>query len=473
MKSYSSFLERRKSHATTTVEELDSFLRRVDERSELNVFLAMNASEARACAMESDRRFDDGTERPLEGMVVAIKDNISVQGLPLTCGSRMLGEFVPVYDATVVRKLRDNGAIIIGKTNCDEFAMGSSNETSAFGPVGHPLDPEYVPGGSSGGSAVAVADGMCHVSLGSDTGGSIRQPAAFCGVIGYKPTYGRISRYGLVAFASSLDQIGPFAHTIDDIAAVYDVISGNDEKDSTSSSLAPDSSVSSLHHHDDTITVGVIHESLLEGCSEDVIASYRSCIRTIESNGMRTMTVDLSGKEAWIPTYYILATAEASANLARFDGVRYGHRAPLTDDTDDVIMRSRSEGFGEEVQRRIMLGTFVLSSGYYDAFYKKGQQARRKVVDGYATIFSQCDVLVLPTTPSAAFKRGEKSRDPLEMYLNDLFTVSANLAGIPAISIPAGTTSDGFPIGLQLQATHNDDARLLRVSRRIGRLVSS
>ncbi|MFM8472500.1 MAG: Asp-tRNA(Asn)/Glu-tRNA(Gln) amidotransferase subunit GatA, partial [Candidatus Kapaibacterium sp.] len=408
MKSYSSFLERRKSHSTTVVEELESFLGCIAQRSDLNVFLALNTEDARACAAESDRRFDEGTERPLEGMIVAVKDNISVQGLPLTCGSRMLGDFRPVYDATVVRRLKEHGAIIIGKTNCDEFAMGSSNETSAFGPVAHPLDADYVPGGSSGGSAVAVAAGMCHVSLGSDTGGSIRQPAAFCGVVGYKPTYGKISRFGLVAFASSLDQIGPFAHVIDDVAAIHDVMSGIDPMDSTSSPLPPDTSLRALHHHDDDVTVGVIHESLLEGCSDDIIASYRSCIGKVLESGYRTVTVELSGKDAWIPTYYILATAEASANLARFDGVRYGHRSPTLEDDDDVITRSRSEGFGEEVQRRIMLGTFVLSSGYYDAFYKKGQQARRKVVDGYASIFSRCDVLILPTTPTAAFKRGEK-----------------------------------------------------------------
>ncbi|MFM8439565.1 MAG: Asp-tRNA(Asn)/Glu-tRNA(Gln) amidotransferase subunit GatA, partial [Candidatus Kapaibacterium sp.] len=451
MNSYSSFLERRKSHSTTVVEELESFLGCIAQRSDLNVFLALNTEDARACAAESDRSFDDGTERPLEGMIVAVKDNISVQGLPLTCGSRMLGDFRPIYDATVVRRLKEHGAIIIGKTNCDEFAMGSSNETSAFGPVAHPLDADHVPGGSSGGSAVAVAAGMCHVSLGSDTGGSIRQPAAFCGVVGYKPTYGKISRFGLVAFASSLDQIGPFAHVIDDVAAIHDVMSGIDPMDSTSSPLPPDTSLRALHHHDDDVTVGVIHESLLEGCSDDIIASYRSCIGKVLESGYRTVTVELSGKDAWIPTYYILATAEASANLARFDGVRYGHRSPTLEDDDDVITRSRSEGFGEEVQRRIMLGTFVLSSGYYDAFYKKGQQARRKVVDGYASIFSRCDVLILPTTPTAAFKRGEKSRNPIEMYLNDLFTVSANLAGIPAISIPAGSTSTGLPIGIQLQ----------------------
>ena len=471
MKTYSSFRERRLSNTTTTADELEVFLQRIQDRASLNVFLSLNTEEARACAAESDRRFSDGTHRPLEGMIVAVKDNISVKGLPLTCGSRMLGDFSPVYDATVVSRLRENGAIIVGKTNCDEFAMGSSNETSAFGPVGHPLNQEYVPGGSSGGSAVAVSDSLCHVSLGSDTGGSIRQPAAFCGVIGFKPTYGRVSRYGLVAFASSLDQIGPFAHSIEDVARVYDALSGIDEKDSTSTNAPPDSSLTSLLHHDDEITVGVVHESLLEGCSDEIFASYLSSVAALRAAGIRVITVDLYGKEAWIPTYYILATAEASANLARFDGVRYGHRASVDSETDDVIMRSRSEGFGEEVQRRIMLGTFVLSSGYYDAFYKKGQQARRKVVDGYSEIFSRCDVLVLPTTPSGAFKRGEKTRNPIEMYLNDLFTVSANLAGIPAISVPSGTTSDGFPIGLQVQAAHNNDAKLLRVTRTIQKLL--
>lgn len=467
MNSYSHFRRQRLAMQTTTAAEVERFLQRINERSELNAFLVVDAEQARIDALESDRRFSEGTERALEGMVIAVKDNISLRGLPLTCGSAMLKGFTPVYNATVAERLKSHGAIFIGKTNCDEFAMGSSNETSAYGPVGHPLDSSYVPGGSSGGSAVAVADGHCHVSLGSDTGGSIRQPAAFCGVIGYKPTYGRVSRYGLVAFASSLDQIGPFAHSIEDIARVYDAMSGSDAKDSTTSPLPPDTSHAALAHHDDDLCIGIVDASVIEGCSEEILERYANSIRTIQSAGIRTVTVSLEGKEAWIPTYYILATAEASANLSRFDGVRFGHRTANAGDDDDFIMLSRSEGFGEEVQRRIMLGTFVLSSGYYDAYYKKGQQARRKVLDGYKQIFSQCSVLFLPTTPSTAFRRGEKSTNPIEMYLNDLFTVSANLAGIPAISIPAGAGSNGFPIGMQLQAAHNDDARLLRVSQRI------
>ncbi len=465
MKSYSQFRQERLSNQTRCVDELERCLKASDSRQELNVFLQRNDEQARRDAMESDRRFDEGNARALEGMIVAVKDNISVQGLSLTCSSKILENFKPVYDATVIQRLKDAGAIVIGKTNCDEFAMGSSNENSAYGPVGHPINPEFVPGGSSGGSAAAVAAGMAHCSLGSDTGGSIRQPAAFCGVYGLKPSYGRISRYGLVAFASSLDQIGPMSASLDDVAMILDVVSGKDDRDATSAQMEATSSVRALAHHDDETTIGIFPDSLLEGCSSSVLDRYKHCLEVIRSMGMKTVEVQLAGKEAWIPTYYILATAEASANLARFDGVRYGYRSKS--DEENMMAVTRSEGFGAEVKRRIMLGTFVLSSGYYDAYYKKGQQARRLVFDGYQTIFSQCDALFLPTTPTPAFRRGEKSSNPIEMYLNDLFTVSANLAGIPAISFPAGNDADGFPIGMQLQCAMNEDERLLRLTKRI------
>ncbi len=466
MLSYSHFRQARLSNTTTCVQEVQRFLDNAAQRSDLNAYLQIDAAGALHLAEQSDLRFASDTARPLEGMVVAMKDNISVKGMQLTCGSKILEGFKPVYDATIVQRLRDAGAIILGKTNCDEFAMGSSNENSAFGPVHHPLDSEYVPGGSSGGSAVAVAAELAHVSFGSDTGGSIRQPAAFCGVVGYKPTYGRVSRYGLVAFASSLDQIGPFSHSIEDMALVMDVISGADPADATCSQIAPMQSTRALAHHDNEAVIGILDASILDGCSPDVMARYEECIQTIHGMGFQTKTVHLAGKEAWIPTYYILATAEASANLSRFDGVRYGYRADERDG-EDIMAATRSEGFGAEVKRRIMLGTFVLSSGYYDAYYKKGQQARRLVLNGYEEIFSSCSALFLPTTPATAFKRGEKSANPIEMYLNDLLTVSANLAGIPAISIPCGVDSRGFPIGMQLQAAAFNDELLLNLSKRL------
>ncbi len=471
MRSYTAFRAEREQHTTTCTQEVLAFLEVIKQQSHLNAFLHVDAASALQQAEESDQRFNAGTQRVAEGMVVALKDNISFKGMPLTCGSKILEGFEPVYDATVAKRLREAGAIIIGKANCDEFAMGSSNENSAYGPALHPLDNSRVPGGSSGGSAVAVAAGMAHVSLGSDTGGSIRQPAAFCGVFGFKPSYGRISRYGLVAFASSLDQIGPFAHSIEDVALVTDVISGSDDADSTCAQRPPTQSVSALKHHDSSTTIGILDDSLLEGCSAEVWNRYRQCLDLIHSLGHQTKVVRLPGREAWIPTYYILTSAEASANLARFDGVRFGKR--VGDADEDIMIATRSRGFGAEVQRRIMLGTFVLSSGYYDAYYKKGQQARRLVADGYDEIFSQCSALFLPTTPTVAFRRGEKVSDPIAMYLNDLLTVSAPLAGIPAISIPAGVDSQGLPIGMQLQTARYADEELLSLSRQFHSVMSA
>lgn len=465
MQSYSSFRQHVLSNETTCVQEVERILALIEEKNNLNAYLCLDAQSALNAAVESDARFREGNPRPAEGMIVALKDNISTKGLRTTCGSKILENFTPVYDATVVERLRAAGAIIIGKTNCDEFAMGSSNENSAYGPVLHPLNAEYVPGGSSGGSAVAVAAGLAHASLGSDTGGSIRQPAAFCGVVGYKPSYGRISRYGLVAFASSLDQIGPFTTTVEDCALLLDILSGMDSRDATTAQVGGTQAQYALHHHDEALTIGILSESMIEGCSEEIIATYRRCIDVLRNNGAKIITVEIPGKEAWIPTYYILATAEASSNLARFDGVRFGFRAEPTE-TEDMMTATRSRGFGTEVKRRIMLGTYVLSSGYYDAYYKKGQQARRLVYDGYTNIFSQCDALFLPTTPTTPFKRGEKANNPVEMYLSDLFTVSANLAGIPAISIPAATSATGFSIGMQLQAASFEDEKLLRLAKR-------
>jgi aspartyl-tRNA(Asn)/glutamyl-tRNA(Gln) amidotransferase subunit A len=446
-----------------TVDHVQTHLSTIDARASLNAFITVQADEALRQAAESDERIAGGLARPLEGMTIALKDNISYVGMPMTCGSKILEQFRPVYNATVVERLRNAGAIVIGKTNMDEFAMGSSNETSYFGPVHHPLNEQLVPGGSSGGSAVAVAAGMARIALGSDTGGSIRQPAAFCGVVGFKPTYGTVSRYGLTAFASSLDQIGTFTRTVEDTAAVFDAICGHDPMDSTS---APRSSASTLASLTDPLPsglrIGVLPESDLDGCDADVISAYRATIERLRGLGATINEVSLPHREVWIPTYFILATAEASSNLARFDGVRYGFRADAT--SEDVMVAARTEGFGTEVKRRIMLGTYVLSSGYYDAYYTKAQQARRLISEAYASIFTDHHAMLMPTTPTTAFERGAKNNDPVAMWLSDLFTVSANIAGIPAISLPAGTDGNGLPIGMQLQAGMFQDALLLRIA---------
>ncbi len=447
-------------------ERVQACLARINEHAHLNAYLHVCAESALLQAAESDERFRNGTARVLEGLIVAVKDNISMKGAPLTCASRILEGFQPVYDATVIVRLRDAGAIVIGKTNMDEFAMGSSNENSAYGAVLHPIDATRVPGGSSGGSAVAVATGTCHVALGSDTGGSVRQPAAFCGVYGYKPTYGAISRYGLVAFASSLDQIGIFANTTQDILSVLAVIGGYDPLDSTSStsfSVAGDDikvngSRDSNSFH--PLRIGRISGSLLEGCSQAIRSAYESFMQTLEKQGAEVSNIELPASEIWIPTYFILATAEASSNLARYDGVRYGMRSANEDSETDMITATRSSGFGTEVKRRIMLGTYVLSSGYHDAYYTNAQRARRIIAEGYERIFDHVHLVCLPTTPTTAFVRGEIT-DPVQMWLSDLFTVSANIAGIPAISIPWGTDEQGLPIGVQLQGRMFGDQDLL------------
>jgi aspartyl-tRNA(Asn)/glutamyl-tRNA(Gln) amidotransferase subunit A len=463
MLSYSTFRTAAENGALTATTTTRLALSEIESQKHLNAFLTVCDNEAIAHAKNSDEHFASGSPRLLEGMTIALKDNISTKGIRTTCASKMLENFIPVYDATVVERMNAHGAIIVGKTNLDEFAMGSSNENSAFGIVEHPLGNTLVPGGSSGGSTVAVAAGLVHAALGSDTGGSVRQPAALCGVVGFKPTYGRISRYGLVAFASSLDQIGILAPDVSTTARFFDAISGNDEKDSTSAQFPPTQSLNAIQQSlPNTFTVAVLPDSELAGCDADVLKIYYSRLDILRQNGATIIQAEIPGSASWIPTYYILATAEASSNLARFDGVRYGFRATIGDDDEDaMIVRSRTQGFGEEVKRRIMLGTYVLSSGYYDAYYRKAQKARRLILNGYNDIFAQADVLFLPTTPTPAFKRGEKTADPVAMYLSDYFTVSANLAGIPAISIPSGTSSNGLPIGMQLQAKSFDDERLL------------
>lgn len=463
MISYSTFRIAAQNGTITTTDSTRQVVSEIEKQKHLNAFLTVCESEALAQAATSDKHFATGSPRLLEGMVIALKDNISTKGIRTTCASKMLENFVPVYNATVVDRMNAHGGIIVGKTNLDEFAMGSSNENSAFGAVEHPLGDNLVPGGSSGGSTVAVAAGLVHVALGSDTGGSVRQPAALCGVVGFKPTYGRISRYGLVAFASSLDQIGILAPDVSTTARFFDAISGIDERDSTTAELPATQSLAMIEQPLlRSFTVAVLPDSELAGCDADVLKVYYSRLEILRQNGATIIPAEIPGSTAWIPTYYILATAEASSNLARFDGVRYGFRATVGDDDEDaMIVRSRTQGFGAEVKRRIMLGTYVLSSGYYDAYYRKAQKARRLVLNGYNDVFAKADILFLPTTPTPAFKRGEKTADPVAMYLSDYFTVSANLAGIPAISIPAGTSSEGLPIGMQLQAKSFDDERLL------------
>lgn len=469
--SYRDFRANVLTGTTNCRDEVDRALTQIEKHQRLGAFITVCADSARTAAEQADIRFRQGKPRPLEGLIVAVKDNISTRGIRTTCASRILENFVPVYNATVVERLVDAGAIIIGKTNLDEFAMGSSNENSWFGPARNPHNEHYVPGGSSGGSAVAVAARMAHVALGSDTGGSIRQPAAFCGLVGYKPTYGRVSRYGLVAFASSLDQIGPLAHTVEDVALVLQVMSGHDSNDSTSSMLPPISpDLSPFQNGEQRPTIGIVGGTFLEGVSPEVRQWYDYTIALLKKVGYTTIEVDFYSVEAWIPTYYILATAEASSNLARYDGVRYGTRI---DDPADIMTATRTACFGSEVKRRIMLGTYVLSAGYYDAYYRKAQKARRWIVDNYRQIFAQCDAILLPTTPTPAFRIGEKINDPLAMYLNDILTVSANLAGIPAISLPVGRTTNGLPIGVQLQAPFNADELLLRIARDLEQWITS
>ncbi len=448
------------SGTSSVTDSVDGVLSRIAAQSDLNAFLAVDTDGARRHALEADERYASGLQRPLEGMIIGVKDNIHVKGLPTTCASRMLEGFQPLFNATVIERLIDAGAICIGKTNMDEFAMGSSNETSAFGPVLHHLDHARVPGGSSGGSAVAAASGMCHVSLGSDTGGSIRQPAAFCGTFGLKPTYGRVSRYGLVAFASTLDQIGLFSTSVADMQDVFAVIAGRDPMDSTSIDGTPQD-VS-----DRPLRIGAMPLSQLTGCDQQMIDAYGAYRDALAGIGAEVIDVVVPHSETWIPTYFILATAEASSNLARFDGVRFGLRVDAED--GDITTASRTAGFGPEVQRRIMLGTYVLSSGYYDAYYGKAQQARRLISDGYAEIFKRVDLLAMPTTPTTAFERGAK-KDPVSMWLSDYFTVSANIAGIPAISLPFGSDTAGLPIGMQLQGPMWSDELLMATAGRLAR----
>jgi aspartyl-tRNA(Asn)/glutamyl-tRNA(Gln) amidotransferase subunit A len=441
-------------------------LDRIEKDNErLNAYITVNREAALNVAEAMDAGIQTAIrQKPLAGVPVAIKDNMCMTGVRTTCASRILGNYVPPHTATAVRKLEEAGAIIIGKTNLDEFAMGSSTENSAFGPARHPANEELVPGGSSGGSAVTVAAGHVPVSLGSDTGGSIRQPASFCGVVGLKPTYGRVSRYGLVAFASSLDQIGPFAANVHDAARALQVISGHDRYDSTSANeLVPDY-LAALTGDIKGLRVGVPPECFGEGLDPEVKEKVEAGIRRLADRGAQVVEISLPHTKYAIAVYYIIATAEASSNLARYDGARYGFRAEEARTLSEMYRKTRDEGFGAEVKRRIMLGTFVLSSGYYDAYYEKAQRVRQMLVNDFTEAFRKCDVIATPTAPTPAYRIGEKSNDPLAMYLGDIYTVTINLVGVPAISVPCGQSGTGLPIGLQLIGNHFDEARLLNAA---------
>ncbi len=402
-------------------------------------------------------------EKPLCGIPIAIKDNINVKGYPTTCGSKILQGYISPYDATVIERLKEAGAIVVGKTNMDEFAMGSSTEYSAFFKTKNPWDLERVPGGSSGGSAAAVAINSVPLSLGSDTGGSIRQPASFCGVIGLKPTYGRVSRYGLVAFASSLDQIGPFARRTQDIALIMEVISGHDPRDSTSSKREVPKFTQELGKEIKGIRVGIVKEFMTDGVESSIREAFENFLRELEKEGAHIEEVSLPHVKYAIPCYYIIAPSEASSNLARYDGVRFGYRAKGYKDLIEMYSKTRDEGFGPEVKRRILLGTFALSAGYYDAYYLKAMKVRRLITQDFERIFEKVDAIATPTTPTVAFRFGEKTEDPIAMYLSDIFTVSVNLAGLPGISIPIGMFQ-GLPIGGQLIGKAFDESLLLRIS---------
>ncbi len=443
----------------------ESVLKRIKEvEDRVHAFITLTPDLAFQQADAADARLQKGQGGPLTGIPLAIKDLICTKGVRTTCGSHILDHFVPTYDATVTGKLKDAGCVFVGKANMDEFAMGSSTENSCFGPTRNPWDLERIPGGSSGGSAAAVAAGECIASLGSDTGGSIRQPASCCGVVGIKPTYGRISRYGLVAFASSLDQIGPFSRDVRDAALLLNAVCGHDLRDSTSANVPVPDFTRALTGDIRGMTVGIQREAFREGLDPEVEKAFREAIRVMENLEAKTKEVSLPHSEYGLAVYYIIAPAEASSNLARYDGVKYGFRAKGNLDLMEMYRETRSRGFGAEVKRRIMLGTYALSAGYYDAYYRKAAQVRTLVRRDFEEAFAACDVLLTPTAPTPAFKLGEKVDDPLQMYLSDIFTIPCNLAGLPGLSLPCGFSQDGLPIGLQILGNHFAEEKILQAA---------
>ncbi len=446
---------------TTSEELVRAYLDRIATVDPgINAFITVTADLALDLARAADARIQRGEAAPLTGIPLGLKDLLVTRDVRTTCGSRMLEGFVPPYDGTAVARLRDAGAVILGKLNMDEFAMGSSNETSAFGPVRNPWDPDRVPGGSSGGSAAAVAARQVVAALGSDTGGSIRQPAALCGVVGLKPTYGRVSRYGLVAFASSLDQIGPLTRDVADAAVMLTAISGKDPLDATSLDEPVPDYAAALRADPRGLRIGVPREYFVDGLDPEVEAAVRGAIELLAEHGAVVEEVSLPHTEYAVATYYLIAPAEASSNLARYDGVRYGLRVEGRD-LADTYRKTRAEGFGAEVKRRIMLGTYALSAGYYDAYYLRAQRVRTLIARDFREAFGRVDVIACPATPTPAFRLGEKADDPLQMYLNDIFTIPANLAGLPAISVPCGLTRAGLPVGLQFMAAPFAEQTLL------------
>ncbi|OGU30970.1 MAG: aspartyl/glutamyl-tRNA amidotransferase subunit A [Ignavibacteria bacterium GWA2_35_9] len=466
MLSYSSIadkINKVKSGELSLAENVKEYIARIHENKKLNAFNSIFEDESLKEAEKIDAKIKSGKHGKLAGAVIAVKDVLSIKNKPTTCSSKILKDFTALYTATAVQKLIDEDAIIIGKTNCDEFAMGSSNENSAFGNVLNPADNERVPGGSSGGSAAAVAADLCDAALGTDTGGSVRQPAAFCGVFGLKPSYGRVSRYGLTAFASSFDCIGTLTKNAEDAALILEVISGKDKCDSTSYET-PVPEYSKNLNFEKKFKIGLPKECFGEGLSEEIKKAVDSLVKELSSKGFEIVDITLPHSEYTIATYYILTTAEASSNLARYDGAKYGYRSGKSSTLIDMYKSSRSEGFGTEVKRRIMLGTYVLSAGYYDAYYLKAQKVRRLIKNDFDKAFEKVDLILTPTAPTTAFKIGEKSDDPLEMYLSDIYTTSANLAGIPGISFPYSKDSNGLPIGLQFLSKQFDELSLLQMS---------
>ena len=457
--------EKLRKHELSSQELTLAAFQRISETDDkVHAYITLCRGAALAQAREADERLkQDGKAQPLLGIPVAVKDNFLTRGLRTTCASKILGDFMPPYDATVIKHIRDAGAVITGKTNLDEFAMGSSAENSAFFPTRNPWNMERVPGGSSGGSAAAVAADQCVAALGTDTGGSVRQPAAFCGVVGLKPTYGRVSRYGIIAFASSMDQVGPITKDVRDCALMLEAIAGHDPADSTSTDRSVPRYSDALTGDVKGLRLGVPKEYFISGIAPEVEHAVRDAIRLLETNGAVVEEISLPHTEYAVAVYYIVATAEASSNLARYDGMRFGHRA-VAKDLLETYMLSREEGFGPEVKRRIMLGTYTLSAGYYDAYYLKAQGVRALIKQNFDAAFQRCDAIITPTAPSTAFKIGEKIEDPLQMYLSDIYTISVNLAGLPALSLPCGFDGDGMPVGLQIIGKHFDEATILRLA---------
>jgi len=450
----------------SSVEITQSILDRIQDNDEkLNTYITVLADKALECAKKADEEISSGNYLgPLHGIPLGLKDIFVTKDITTTCGSKMLENFIPPYDATVTGKLLDSGAVILGKNNMDEFAMGSSTETSYFGPTKNPWDLERVPGGSSGGSASATAASLCLGSVGTDTGGSIRQPAALCGVVGMKPTYGRVSRFGMIAFASSLDQAGPLTKTVEDTALILNAISGADPKDSTCLDVPVPDYTQSLKDEVKGLKIGIPKEYFVEGMDKDVEEASKKAISTLESLGAKLIEITLPHTEYAVLTYYIIAPSEASSNLARYDGVKYGFRAEGAESLRDMYFKTRAQGFGDEVKRRIMLGTYALSSGYYDAYYLKAQKVRTLIKNDFDEAFKKVDAIVAPTTPEVAFKIGEKTQDPIKMYLSDVLTIPCNIAGLPGISVPCGFSSDGLPIGIQVLGKPFDEETVIHVA---------